>query len=172
MTQILLTIIMCILALINRHSMELRVRQVQEESTRDENEVHGWVQGGEQMTNKKEPEDYWGVSSSIDIYGCDKDLMTNREAIKTFVIKLCDVIEMKRFGDPIIEHFGEDKRIEGFSMAQLIETSLISAHFANELGTVYLDVFSCKPYNVDKVVDFSKTFFKGKETRVNTIYRK
>jgi len=45
-------------------------------------------------------------------------------------------------------------------MTQLIETSLISAHFANQSNTTYLDVFSCKAYDPKTVADFSKKFFK------------
>ena len=47
-------------------------------------------------------------------------------------------------------------------MVQLIETSLISAHFANHTNTTYLDVFSCKPYDPDIVAEFATTFFGGK----------
>jgi hypothetical protein len=43
---------------------------------------------------------------------------------------------------------------------QLIETSLISAHFANLTNTVYLDVFSCKPYDPE-VVEESQDIVGG-----------
>jgi hypothetical protein len=33
-------------------------------------------------------------------------------------------------------------------MIQLIETSLISAHFADASWAIYLDVFSCAPYDL------------------------
>ena len=68
---------------------------------------------------------------------------------------------MKRFGDTIVVDFGEDERVAGFSMVQLIETSLISAHFANKTNTAYLDVFSCKPYDPSVVKKFALKFFGG-----------
>jgi hypothetical protein len=61
---------------------------------------------------------------------------------------------MKRYGKTQVVHFGEDERVAGFSMTQLIETSLISAHFANQSNTTYLDVFSCKAYDRKTVADF------------------
>jgi S-adenosylmethionine decarboxylase len=68
-------------------------------------------------------------------------------------------------------HFGEDERVAGFSMTQLIETSLISAHFANQSNTTYLDVFSCKAYDPKTVVAFSKSFFKAKRVKRHTVIR-
>ena len=103
----------------------------------------------------------WGIASSFDIYNCDPDAIRSAEKIRQFVVELCDLIEMKRFGETTIVNFGEDERVAGYSMAQLIETSLISAHFANLTNTVYLDVFSCKPYDPEVVADFAQRFFAG-----------
>ena len=103
----------------------------------------------------------WGIASSIDIYNCNPETIRNAEAIRRFVAELCDLIQMKRFGDTTVVHFGEDPRVSGYSMVQLIETSLISAHFANESNTVYLDVFSCKPYDPQVVEEFARQFFGG-----------
>ena len=115
---------------------------------------------------------YWGIATSIDIYGCNPETIRDAEKIKTFVKELCELIEMKRYGETQVVHFGEDERVAGFSMTQLIETSLISAHFANLTNTVYLDVFSCKMYDPDAVRDFATKFFGGKDTIVNTTVRK
>ena len=103
----------------------------------------------------------WGIASSFDIYNCDPEAIRSAEKIQQFVVELCDLIEMKRFGETKIVNFGEDERVAGYSMVQLIETSLISAHFANMTNAVYLDVFSCKPYDPEIVADFAKKFFAG-----------
>jgi S-adenosylmethionine/arginine decarboxylase-like enzyme len=108
----------------------------------------------------------WGISTSIDIYNCNPETIRNADLIKRFVIELCDLIEMKRFQDTLVVNFGEDERVAGFSMVQLIETSLISAHFANLSNTTYLDVFSCKPYDPQIVENFAMEFFGG--THCNT----
>jgi S-adenosylmethionine/arginine decarboxylase-like enzyme len=106
-------------------------------------------------------ENAWGIASSIDIYQCKPQTIRSAERIRQFVVELCDLIDMKRFQDAIVVNFGEDERVAGFSMVQLIETSLISGHFANLTNTVYLDVFSCKPYDPDVVAQFARTFFGG-----------
>ena len=103
----------------------------------------------------------WGLACSFDIYDCNPDTIRNADEIKRFVYELCELIEMKRFGDCVVVNFGEDERVAGFSMTQLIETSLISAHFANASNTTYLDVFSCKPYDPAVVEEFATRFFGG-----------
>jgi len=103
----------------------------------------------------------WGIASSFDIYNCDPVTIRSAEKIQQFVVELCDLIEMKRFGETKIVNFGEDERVAGYSMVQLIETSLISAHFANMTNAVYLDVFSCKPYDPDVVAEFAREYFEG-----------
>jgi S-adenosylmethionine/arginine decarboxylase-like enzyme len=104
----------------------------------------------------------WGISCAIDIYECSPDTIRDPEAIRRFVAELCELIEMKPFGDTLVVHFGKEERVAGFSMVQLIETSLISAHFANQSNAVYLDIFSCRPYDKDAVVEFATRFFGGR----------
>jgi len=113
----------------------------------------------------------WGIASSFDIYDCDPETIRSADKIREFVVKLCDLIEMKRFGETTVVHFGEDEKVAGYSMMQLIETSLISAHFANLTNTVYLDVFSCKPYDPAVVEEFAPRFFGGSRCITNVNFR-
>lgn len=121
--------------------------------------------------NQSEIEQPWGLLSCIDLYNCNPETIRNNKKIKQFVKELCDLIEMKRFGETQVVHFGEDERVSGYSMTQLIETSLISAHFANHTNTTYLDVFSCKPYKPETVVEFAKNFFKAERTHLKVVAR-
>ncbi len=104
-------------------------------------------------------ENAWGLLASIDLHGCNAATIRDAEAIKRFVVELCERIDMKRFGECTVVNFGEDERVAGFSMFQLIETSCISAHFANATNNTYLDIFSCKYYNPYEAAEFSKEFF-------------
>ena len=113
----------------------------------------------------------WGLLSCIDLYECDPETIRDAQKIKRFVSELCTLIEMKPFGETQVVHFGEEERVEGFSMIQLIETSLISAHFANASNATYLDVFSCKLYDPQTVAEFAKRFFKAEKVHLQTINR-
>jgi S-adenosylmethionine/arginine decarboxylase-like enzyme len=117
------------------------------------------------------PSTCWGVSSCIDLYECDLDLMQDEAAIKRFVRELCDLIKMRRFGETLVVRFGDDPRVTGFSMTQLIETSLISAHFADNSQAIYLDVFSCAPYDPDEAASFAARFFQAQRHRVQIVKR-
>ena len=113
----------------------------------------------------------WGVSSCIDLYDCDLQLMQDEAAIKCFVFELCKLIKMRRFGETQVVRFGDDPRVTGFSMTQLIETSLISAHFADSSQAIYLDVFSCAPYDPDEAAAFAARFFKAQRRKVQIVPR-
>ncbi len=108
----------------------------------------------------------WGMSCNVDVKNCDPQIIRNAALIKEYVIQLCTLIDMKRFGDCQVVHFGEDEKVAGFSMVQLIETSLISGHFANATNAAYIDIFSCKPYDADIAAKFTQDYFKGDSVRV------
>ena len=113
----------------------------------------------------------WGMSTSVDLQDCDPDAIRSRAQIRDYVVRLCELIEMRRFGECQIVHFGEG-RVAGFSMLQLIETSLISGHFANDNNRAYLDIFSCKPYDPAVVEQFSRDFFSASSSVVHTTLRR
>ena len=122
------------------------------------------------MTDSTE---YWGISSSIDLYECDLALMQNADAIREFVKILCDDrIKMKRYGETQVVFFGDEPRVQGFSMTQLIETSLVSAHFADASCAIYLDVFSCASYDPEDTARFAQEYFKASHYNLNVAYRK
>ena len=60
---------------------------------------------------------------------------------------------------------------QGYSMVQLIETSLISGHFANDTNSAYLDIFSCKGYEPAVVEEFSKAFFGARRSSHRAMLR-
>jgi S-adenosylmethionine/arginine decarboxylase-like enzyme len=121
---------------------------------------------------KKWNEDYWGLLTSVDCYDCSPELIRDADYIKKFVVDLCGHIEMKRFGDTVVVNFGEDEKVAGYSMTQLIETSLISGHFANLTNASYIDIFSCKWYDPEIAAKFTADYFKSERYSFSTTHRK
>lgn len=107
---------------------------------------------------------WWGRSASIDLHGCTHALVRDPKAIKKFVVELARVLKMKRVGPPEIKRFGHGK-LRGYSMMQFIETSTIVAHFDEQGNRAFIDVFSCKQYNPQKVAAFCKKYFHA--TRIS-----
>lgn len=116
-------------------------------------------------------ENAWGLATNVDLYGCNPETIRDAGKIKQFVAELCELIDMKRFGETEVVHFGPNDKVAGYSMTQLIETSLISGHFANSTNAAYLDVFSCKEYDPDDVAEYAKKFFGAESVKINVVLR-
>ena len=104
----------------------------------------------------------WGQHLILDMGGCNGNIAL-KESIRAFVAELVDAIDMVAYGEPIIEHFAtHSQAAAGYSLVQLIETSAISAHFSEQNRDVYLDVFSCKPFDGEIVVQVVDKYFAPK----------
>lgn len=109
----------------------------------------------------------WGYHLALDIAKCNPIAIRSKPIIYQFSKKLVKDIDMVAYGDPHIVMFGTGNK-KGYTLLQLIETSNISAHFCEEDNGFFLDVFSCKPYDKDIVVDVVKKYFEPKY--INTHY--
>lgn len=50
-----------------------------------------------------------GQLTIINLYECDKKLMKKKLALKTFMLNLCNSINMIPYGKPIVKRFGKGK---------------------------------------------------------------
>lgn len=101
---------------------------------------------------------YWGHHLRIDAGGCNIDSLKDYDNIYNFAKHLVEDIDMVAYGEPQIVKFGHGDK-EGYTLVQLIETSNICAHLVDEYREIYLDVFSCKMFEPEKVVDLVKQYF-------------
>jgi len=110
----------------------------------------------------------YGLELIIDLKGCDlSDL--DQEKLHKFFIELCDLIEMKRHGEPVFWTDTSDiPHLRGVSGFQFIETSNVVCHPLPLLSAVYINVFSCKVFNTDEALDFCKKFW-GAASEVHTV---
>lgn len=115
----------------------------------------------------------WGLLTSIDLKDCDLHSIRDAETVKHYVRELCKLIDMKRFGECVVVDFGDNPKVTGFSVTQLIETSLISGHLGNEYNGkfAYIDIFSCKWYDQKEAFEFTKNFFKAKKGNFHVVLR-
>ena len=118
---------------------------------------------------KKTAQDPWGFCTSINIYGIDAKAF-GKEEIKKFIDELCRIIDMEKYGEPEIHHFGKGDKF-GYSFAQFIMTSLISGHIVEEDNKAYVDIFSCKEYDSRGAAEFTRNFFKAKAMNFMQFHR-
>lgn len=114
----------------------------------------------------------WGASVCVDVYECQPERIRDAAMIRRYVDELVELIDMRKFGPCHVVNFGEDERVAGFSMFQLIETSCISGHFANQSNTAYIDIFSCKPFDATVAASFTQQFFGGAQVTVQEQIRR
>lgn len=127
------------------------------------------------MINYKNPyeKDIYGQEMVVNLYECNLKKISSAEHIKRFIIELCDnVIHMKRYGEPLIPHFGHDNPITvGYSMVQLIETSSVTGHFSEYKRSAYINIFSCAWFDLEKTARFCQEFFGAKRIDVTFLKR-
>lgn len=101
----------------------------------------------------------WGYHYHYDVSGCNKDKVTDKEHVRKFLASLVESIGMTPMGEPLIEHIQQEGTDAGITAVQVITQSSITAHFIDETGDLYLDVFSCKEFDVNNVKAIVKIYF-------------
>lgn len=116
-------------------------------------------------------EKLWGLAVSIDLGECDHDKVSSKEHITQFAIDLAEYIDMKRYGEPTVVFFGAEPKVQGYSLVQLIETSQISGHFAEDTNRAFIDVFSCKQFPPKKTAEYVQKYFGAKKMQYAICFR-
>ena len=117
---------------------------------------------------------YWGYHLILDCADCNVEAINDYDTIYNFTKQLVKDIDMVAYGEPQIVSFGSGNKA-GYTLVQLIETSNICAHFVpDDLAggnAMYLDVFSCKPYDPNIVIELVAKYFKANSIRPNYLTR-
>lgn len=110
----------------------------------------------------------YGQELILDLHECDPSTFT-RKSIRDYLKQLCEEIDMKReklvwwddLHTPEAQKVTEDHLV-GTSAIQFIQTSNITIHTLDIMERVYLNIFSCKPFDKNIARQFSINWFKGK----------
>lgn len=131
----------------------------------------GKLLSDEEAIKKYNDEKHWGLLVSVDLGECDHEKISSKEHITQFAIDLAKYIDMKRYGEPQVVFFGDAPKVQGYSLVQLIETSMISGHFAEDTDRAFIDVFSCKEFGPKATAEFSQKYFGAKKMEYSVSYR-
>jgi hypothetical protein len=119
---------------------------------------------------KRSNTSYWGYHLIVNAASCDPGAISSSNTIKAFTKELVDRIDMVAYGPPKVVLFGEG-HLKGYSLFQLIETSNITAHFADQSGDAYFDVFSCKSFDPKDALAVIHEFFHPKAVQSTFLKR-
>jgi S-adenosylmethionine/arginine decarboxylase-like enzyme len=119
----------------------------------------------------------YGFELIMDLHGCDISKF-NRTSLRKYFVKLCKAIDMKRcelyFWDDVglpHEERQTSPHTTGTSAVQFILTSTIVVHTLDLLRAVYINVFSCKPFDRKIAEQLTREWFAAKECRSHFIER-
>lgn len=120
------------------------------------------------IKNKK----IFGKELILDLYECNPKSIRSKKKILEYSNKLCKLIKVKKYGKPIIERFALHlDYAAGYSLAQLIESSLVSGHFSELWNRAFINIFSCKDFDAKKAASFTKKFFNAKKIKERILIR-
>jgi S-adenosylmethionine decarboxylase len=120
----------------------------------------------------KEMEETFGPHITLDLKGCPKEILSNYQLHFEWLKKLPELIQMTPITQPYVFPYSglvpEDKGITGIV---IIAESHLSIHSFEEKGWSFIDIFSCKDFDVQKAVDITVELFKPTSWDLNVVKR-
>lgn len=135
-----------------------------------------WIKGKPEKTevvkDKKLP---YGQELILDIHDIDQERV-HVEFLKKFAADLCDEIGMQR--GPLYEWGSEEElakyknpKVDGISVCQFLYESSIVVHCIDELGKIFVNIFSCKKFDAEKAKAFCLKEWGGNIATEHNIIR-
>lgn len=119
----------------------------------------------------------YGKELVLDLYDCDVSTF-NRRSIKDWLDKLCEQIDMVQedlyfwdYEDEPEEKASAPTHLVGTSAVQFISTSDIVIHTLNRVSECYINLFTCKEFDVAKVLGFTLKWFGSSKYEYQVIER-
>ena|ERR1051326_950661 len=113
----------------------------------------------------------YGLEIIIDLHGCDISNFT-KERLDLFFKELCILSDMTPVGKPKYWlETSDEPHLKGYSGIQFIKTSSIVIHTLDILKSAYINFFSCKDFDPEKVLKFIKRHFKAKKVSYTLLNR-
>ena len=117
-------------------------------------------------------EESFGPHITIDLKGCPKEILSNYDLHFDYLKKLPELIQMTPITQPYVFPYSglvpEDKGITGIV---IIAESHISVHSFEEKGYSFIDIFSCKDFDIDRAIRITKEIFKPEDWEINVVKR-
>ena len=119
----------------------------------------------------------FGAELILDLHGCDPGTFT-RKSISRYFADLCKLIDMKpeelHFWDDFdvpVEERQTSAHTQGTSAVQFILTSSIVIHTLDQMGAIYINIFSCKDFDPDITEQFTVDWFGATDCSARFIER-
>ena len=114
----------------------------------------------------------FGPHLTLDLTGCPKEILENYELHFNYLRTLPEMIGMTPIIQPYVFPYSglvpEDRGITGIV---IISESHLSIHSFQEKNYTFIDIFSCKDFDVDKALEYTLELFKPSSFTKNIVER-
>jgi S-adenosylmethionine/arginine decarboxylase-like enzyme len=109
------------------------------------------------------------MSSPIDIYDCNLNLIQSKQHIQQYIDELCRELKWVKIWATYMKYF--DNEDPGITFKQRTNQWIVSAHFKDLTIGACIDIHSRTYYDPNIVAEYSKSFFEGWKTILDVSYR-
>lgn len=114
----------------------------------------------------------FGPHITLDLKGCPKEVLSDYNLHFDYLKSLPGLIHMTPITQPYVFPYSglvpEDKGITGIV---IIAESHISVHSFEDKGYCFVDIFSCKDFDVERAIQITKDIFKPENCEINVVAR-
>lgn len=102
----------------------------------------------------------------IDAFNCPSEHLNDETFLVELEKKIAEKLEMSILKGPVAAQGIPEN--PGISVFSIIDFSHISIHTFTETNQFYLDIFSCKPFDYQKLIDYVQTLFRLEKENIKT----
>jgi S-adenosylmethionine decarboxylase len=114
----------------------------------------------------------FGPHLTIDLKGCPKEVLADYNLHFDYLKKLPELIHMTPITQPyVFPYSGLIPSDRGITGIVIIAESHLSVHSFEEKGYSFIDIFSCKDFDVDEAIRITKEIFKPQDMEINIVKR-
>ena len=118
----------------------------------------------------------FGEHLIFDAYGCDPKKLNDPKLCVQVMQDLCKMGGMKPLCEPVLVDASSNEALGGkdpggFSGFLIIQESHISVHTFVKRGFVTVDLYSCRPFKTEGIVEYLKDAFGSRDEQVIKIER-
>ena len=114
----------------------------------------------------------FGPHITLDLKGCPKEVLSDYNLHIDYLKSLPGLIHMTPITQPYVFPYSglvpEDKGITGIV---IIAESHISVHSFEDKGYCFIDIFSCKDFDVERAIQITKDLFKPTDCEIHVVAR-
>lgn len=108
---------------------------------------------------------------TLDIFDAPKHLMNDKQYINNYIKFCVKHLNLTPIGEPTFYQFEGNDDCNGITASQLLGESLFSLHTYGQSGSVYCDLFSCRPFDQNLFYTISQKFFHTENIYMQMVKR-